>query len=253
MCAGGVLARLGDAQVILAHVVAQVFPDNAIHPTRYTWTAEQQTDAGFDRGQALAGTVAKVDREVVLARSSAAGLHWLAEQDHARTVVVGSSHRGALGRLTIGSVGERLLYGSPSAVAVATHGYAESGGTVATVGVAFDGSPEAAGALRAAAELAGQAGASIRLITVYDPSLELHGLRAASGGGAFPQKIRDDLHESAKSAAASLPDALRADVILRDGSAEEILIEQSQSLTCSSAGHAPTGRRGPFCWEGSLA
>lgn len=239
---GGVLARLGDAPVILSHVVAQVFPDNVIHPSRYTWTAEQQAEAGFDRGEKLVGAVSEVHREVVLARSPAAGLHWLAEQDDARFVVVGSSHRGAVGRLTIGSVGERLLYGSPSAVAVATHGYAQTGASVATVGVAFDGSPEAAGALRAAAEFAGKAAAAIRLIAVYDPRLELHGPRAASGGGAFPRKIRDDLHESAKSAAASLPDALRADVILSDGAAEEILIEQSRELdllVCGSRSYGP--------------
>ena len=41
----------------------------------------------------------------------------------ALAIVVGPSHRGPLGRILPGSVGERLLHGAPCPVAVAPRGY----------------------------------------------------------------------------------------------------------------------------------
>ena len=57
-------------------------------------------------------------RRVVGAGSAAEGLHRLAEDEPAALLAVGVTHRGALGRIVPGSVGERLLHGAPCPIAV---------------------------------------------------------------------------------------------------------------------------------------
>ena len=66
-----------------------------------------------------------VGKAIEPGRSVAAGLHARAERDGAAMLVVGTTHRGALGRLVPGSVGERLLHGSPCPVAVVPPAWSE--------------------------------------------------------------------------------------------------------------------------------
>src|ERR687885_718966 len=68
-------------------------------------------------------------------------LHELAERESAALLVLGSSHRSAVGRVLAGTTAERLLHGSPCPVAVAPRGFATSEAHgFATIGVAYDGS-----------------------------------------------------------------------------------------------------------------
>jgi nucleotide-binding universal stress UspA family protein len=92
----------------------------------------------------------------------------IAEDERADVVVIGSTHRGGLGRVLPGSVGERLLHGAPCAVLVAPRGFAEreSGYAIATVGVGYDGRTESSHAREVAAALASELGASLTTITV---------------------------------------------------------------------------------------
>ena len=65
----------------------------------------------------------EAELRTVTATSPARGLAELAEADGAEAVVVGSTHRGAIGRVMSGSTAERLLHGSGCPVAVAPRGY----------------------------------------------------------------------------------------------------------------------------------
>jgi nucleotide-binding universal stress UspA family protein len=107
---------------------------------------------------------------VVPAASAAGALHGLAERKDASLIVLGSTHRGALGRVMPGSVGERLLAAGPSAVAVAPRGFAsrvEPG--LRTLGVGWTAGRESDRALVLAAELAERVGAELRLLSVVEP------------------------------------------------------------------------------------
>ena len=86
---------------------------------------------------------------VPAASSPARGLTELAETEHADLIVVGSA-KGAAddGRIGLARTAGRLLAGAPCAVAVAPPGLRETG-PFHHVGVAVDGSPEAAAALQA--------------------------------------------------------------------------------------------------------
>ena len=95
----------------------------------------------------------------------------LAEAGDTDAIVVGSPHRGAVGRVVLGSVARNLLHGSPCPVAVAPRGYREhaAGGGLRTIAVAYDGRPESKIALANAKAVARAAGATLRLLTVLGP------------------------------------------------------------------------------------
>lgn len=91
----------------------------------------------------------------------------LAETEGADLVVVGSTHRGKLGRVFPGAVGERLLNGSPCAVAIAPRGFANRDHRpVGVIGVGYDGTGESRQALAAAQELRARLDCGLSLITV---------------------------------------------------------------------------------------
>ena len=128
------------------------------------------------------------DRDRVMIRaipsdSAARVLTEVAEAEQADLIVVGSSRRSELGRLLPGTTAERLLHDAPCPVAVAPRGY--SGGDIRRIGVAYDGSPEADAALRAAESLA------VELLRCPDRLLRR---RAASPSRAATERARRLLH-----------------------------------------------------------
>jgi nucleotide-binding universal stress UspA family protein len=101
--------------------------------------------------------------------SAPRALHEVAEDESADVIVLGSTHRGGLGRVLPGSVGERLLHGAPCAVLVAPSGFAGRGRLqIERIGVGYDGRTESSHARTAAAALAEQLGASLEPITVTE-------------------------------------------------------------------------------------
>jgi nucleotide-binding universal stress UspA family protein len=100
--------------------------------------------------------------------SPARGLHRLAADEGADLVVIGSAHHGTPGRLLLGDVARAVLHGSPCPVAVAPHGFV--GGPPKTIGIAFNGAPEAGAALAVASALAGACGARLVVRHVLEPN-----------------------------------------------------------------------------------
>src|ERR1017187_2650858 len=60
---------------------------------------------------------------VVLGRAVGRALHELAEHQHVDLLVVGSCHRGSIGRVLVGNDALATLNGAPCAVAIAPAGY----------------------------------------------------------------------------------------------------------------------------------
>ncbi len=91
----------------------------------------------------------------------------LAEGKDLDLAVVGSPHRGALGRALVGSVAEALLHGSRVPIVLAPRDYAKAGhDSLRTIAVAYDGSAESDAALRQAEALALASGAALEVLTV---------------------------------------------------------------------------------------
>ena len=102
--------------------------------------------------------------------SAARALHEAAEERDAGLLVVGSTGRGAVGRLLPGSTAERLMHGAPCPIGVVPHGW-QAGKGLATVGVAFVDTDEGHEALRGAFALARRAGATLRVLTAVKPGV----------------------------------------------------------------------------------
>jgi nucleotide-binding universal stress UspA family protein len=178
----------------------------------------------------------------------AQALQALAEEERADAIVLGSTHRGPLGRIYPGSIAERLLHGAPCAVAVAPRGFQSSStADVRVLCVAFDGSPESQAAVAVAAELAEAAEATLRVVAVQEPFTPGAAVVAPMGTydvGAVTQ--REAMEARLDQVVAELPGALRAKGLLLKGQAAEELLRETELgvdlLVMGSRGHGPLGR-----------
>jgi nucleotide-binding universal stress UspA family protein len=96
-------------------------------------------------------------------------LHVAAKWHDSDLIVVGSAHRGPIGRVLAGDVTIGTLHGARCPVVVAPRRYAEHAKDIRAVGVGYDGSPEARAAADLARDLAAAAGARLRVIRVLEP------------------------------------------------------------------------------------
>ncbi len=186
----------------------------------------QETEQGQDAlelGQILARANGA---EMVIATAPAEDgedLVQLARSHEADLVVLGSTHRGPIGRVIPGAMVDRLLGDAPCAVAIAPPGFgrpadAELGWRplsgdcedvgMRVIGVGFDGSGAAREALETAADLALHNGAALRVYSVA-PRLTIHPSpldNQARSVQSRAEELRDQLHD----AVAELPAEARA-------------------------------------------
>jgi nucleotide-binding universal stress UspA family protein len=93
-------------------------------------------------------------------------LHEEALREDADLIVVGSCHRGAVGRVLLGDVSRATLHGAHCPVAIAPRGYHEhERDPIHTIGVGFNNTAESTAAVALGARLAEAAGGELRLLT----------------------------------------------------------------------------------------
>jgi nucleotide-binding universal stress UspA family protein len=104
------------------------------------------------------------------ALSAARALNDLAEEEDFDLIVVGSTHRGAVGTVMPGSLGARLVRAAPCPVAIAPRGFAgRERFRRGVVGIAHRAHEEAELALEWARKLAVELDAKLRVITILNP------------------------------------------------------------------------------------
>jgi nucleotide-binding universal stress UspA family protein len=204
--------RLGDATGADV-VAATVFSPAPLVPGK---GASAAADAELDAAirNAAEHTMDELDepevvlRRVIPGRSPARGLHELAEQEEAALIAVGVTHHGAAGRLVMGSVGHRLLHGSPCPVVVVP---ADCSSPVRRIAVAFDGEDESRAALGVAADLAGTLDAKLILLRAVQPPVP-YGI---AGAGALQVEAEDAAKKRGRAmcdqAIAELPSGIEAE------------------------------------------
>ena len=173
-------------------------------------------------------------------------LNSLAESGDFDAVVVGSAHRGAVGRALIGSVGGNLLDGSPTDVAIAPRGYgAQRHEAPRTIGVAFDGSPESRAALERAATLAARLGARLRVLTVVVPAVASPVMHPGVYTGQAPPEPERVIAAGREAAEAAAP-AVAAESVRLDGDPAAELVRACEDgldlLVVGSRGYGPLTR-----------
>ncbi|HVW46557.1 MAG TPA: universal stress protein [Solirubrobacterales bacterium] len=109
-----------------------------------------------------------VETRSVHADSAAEVLADIAADERHDLIVVGSPHRGPLGRILLGSVARDLIHRSSVPVAIAPRGFGHTA-TPARIVVGFDGSPEAEAALEWADAFAAARHAELDVFTVATP------------------------------------------------------------------------------------
>jgi nucleotide-binding universal stress UspA family protein len=114
--------------------------------------------------------------------SPARALHRIAERERADVLVVGSAHRGAVGRVLGGDVALGSLHGSPCPVAVAPRGMADHNTPLSRIGVGFDGTPESRQALALAVALAKSARVQLELVCAATAPIPLFAEAAWADG-----------------------------------------------------------------------
>ncbi|HET8953455.1 MAG TPA: universal stress protein [Solirubrobacteraceae bacterium] len=168
----------------------------------------------------------------------------IAARERASLIVIGSSHRGAVGRVLAGTTAERLLHGAPCPVAVAPSGYAEAGrGAIATIAVGYDGSPESEAALTGAVVLARSLSARLRVTEVIDTMLVgPPALMTVPGDYLEPDDLEERTREHVAERVGKLPGDIAAEPHVLVGEAESRLAEQSRDIdlfVVGSRGYGP--------------
>ena len=174
-------------------------------------------------------------------------LDLIAEAEDADVIVVGSTHRGAIGRVLPGSVGDRLLSGAPCAVAIAPVGYANrEHPAISRVGVAYDGEAESLAALHAAAALARRLDAELSVIAVV-PTLtdEMLSGRIGHTKAGYIAMLHERFKTLIADALAEVPSEMQARSVLLEGDPAEQIAAQGVELdllVIGSRGYGPIRR-----------
>jgi len=206
------------------------------------YSDETETMLALARAE-LEGRVPVQSKAVGL--SPARALTEVAEQEHADLVVIGSSHQGPLGRVVPGTTADRLLTGAPCAVAVAPRGYERD--EVRHVGVAYDGSPEAEAALRAAEALAVDVDAELSCYCVVEPAPVTDSVIAAGTGSEWPSvTAKEHARQLLYYVADHAPRGLKPETLMLHGHAAEQICRRTAGhvdlLFTGSRGYGPLHR-----------
>ncbi len=187
-----------------------------------------------------------VEIRTIASPSAAGALQAEAESARAQIIVVGSSHRGAMGRMLLGTVTQEVLDAAPCAVAVAPAGLASRKLRFAKVGVGFDDCPAAHDALAVARALARRADAELRLI--WAAHLTTRALPLAATSYANPdyfEEVRAGVEDRLALVAAPIREEISVRTEIVRGGTADALVEQSEHidlLVLGSRGYGPLKR-----------
>ena len=158
------LADLFDAELVVGCAYVRQLPFGRSPDSEYQRYLQEVAEQAATEVRELLARRSGSTVRVVASDSPAHALHDLAEEVEAQIIVIGSSQRAQTGTILPGGTGRQLLRGTPCAVAVAQHGYRlEERQPFATIGAAYDGSPESADAVLTAGKIARAAGAPLEI------------------------------------------------------------------------------------------
>jgi nucleotide-binding universal stress UspA family protein len=203
--------------------------------------AAEEAEPLFEEARKRLGGLDHVECRAYGGGSAARVMTDAAEAEAIDLIVVGSPHRGAIGRALIGSVAENLLHGAPCAVVVAPRGYAaERHDPFLRIGIAYDGAPESKAALGRAEALATGTNAALEILTVVAPPLAMPGMAGyVPVDSPEPDKVLNEAIHSVDSGLAASGRRL-------DGPPARTLAEACEDhadlLVAGSRGYGPLAR-----------
>jgi nucleotide-binding universal stress UspA family protein len=169
----------------------------------------------------------------------AVGLAQVALEREATFVVLGSSHRGTLGRIVPGGVASQLLTRAPCAIAVAPVAYRQNAaGPESPVGLAYDATAESDVALAAAATAASRLGVALH---VY---FAMHSISHDPGWDDYRSHMYDFAQGILDRAVDQVPAGLEVMTHVLEGDVAEVIAETAHDddiglLFAGSRGYGP--------------
>lgn len=241
------LARTTEATLLVTHVFKRDVP-LASGWEKYEEAMRLNAEKLFSGAASMLEDV-EVETRAIGSSSAAWGLQDLAEAEGADLIVLGSSHRGRVGRVLMGTVSDRLFHGAPCAVAVAPRDFRDrTDGALRVIGVAFDGSPESKAALAAAVRLGEKASTTLRIFAVAESDIFLGytGTPLADYRTELFRAQKEHLQREIAKALEGLPRELRAAGEVLSGDAAETLASKAEEgiglLVLGSRGYGPVRR-----------
>jgi nucleotide-binding universal stress UspA family protein len=241
------LARAVGSRLILVAVYPVAGRSAVMSPDAYAAAQAEQAEAALEWvARPLAGVAAS--SRAVPCTSVTRGLLEVAKKEGALAIVVGPTHRGTLGQVVPGSVGERLLHSAPCPVAVAPRGYWSDPalGRIRRIGLGFVATPEADEALCAAVGIALRTSAAIRAVSVVEPpSSNAAALTFSLHYDELERTAREDLSQSLQRTIGDVTSPVDITGEVVDGYADDELARLSESvdlLVCGSRGRGHLGR-----------
>ncbi|MGA2453116.1 MAG: universal stress protein [Solirubrobacteraceae bacterium] len=200
--------------------------------------AEELEDSHKLLEQARAEADVSAELLSIVSTSPGRGLHEQAEELGADLLVVGSCGHSTFGRAMLGDDTRDALNGTPCAVAIAARGYSAHPTAIASVGVAYNDSPESAAALASARELAAASGAKVK-------ALEVVSIPAVAYGGLMAPAIGDSINtmvDEANARLAQLPGVEGRAVYGLTGEELAAFGDELDILVVGSRGYGPLRR-----------
>lgn len=239
---GAQLARAAGAEIILANAYPfDTMPSRATTPQLDAHLRDRAMETLLRHFATLRGV--RADLRALPGGSPARGLQALAEREGAALIVIGSSHRGGVGRVLAGTTAERLLHGAPCPVAVAPRGHAERGDGMGSIVVGYDGGEEATAALTAGLAAGRALHAVVRIVRVVDPSHA--NILSAMDPLSFavpPAELHRELQAEFEAEVTARPDAVDAEVEFVIGDVVHELAASSRTaglMIVGSRGYGP--------------
>lgn len=203
-------------------------------------------ERGFRRHRAVHAPAPEPGERIAehSASSAARGLAELAQAEQADLIVLGA-HGGFDRRTSPGPTALRLLHGGPCAIAVAPLGAREAE-PVRHVGVAYDGSPQAAAALASAYALAERTGAAMSIFSTW--------VSSGPGIGSFDPDVvsgvlqlrRSEIQDRLDAAAETAPAGVNPRTVMLHGDAAVEIARACDGvvdvLFAGSRGYGPVHR-----------
>jgi nucleotide-binding universal stress UspA family protein len=224
---GSALAVLTGAPLVLGAVYGHR------GTAEYLWPPKETAEGWLREAQEQLSNLIPWSTRLVYSSSPARGLTMLAKREDARMLVIGSSHRGHLGRVLLGSTGRHVVHGAPCIVAVAPRDWRTQPPDVpVTFGVGVVDSPESRDALALAGALAGAAHAPLKLVTVVRTAPPADPMFAATGA-SYEQWHRDELRDAERIARAAVQEVrpeVDPEIIVAEGDPVERLADASHGF-----------------------
>ncbi len=193
----------------------------------YAEALRKRAEETLAEGNKLVGDGLTTETIALAATSPSQGLSFMAEEGHFDLLILGSTHHGPIGRIILGSTGERLLHAAPCAVAVAPRDFSATE-PLRQVGVGYDGTPESENALEAAYELALNKGARVTSFTVETIPLTTNMPGAEFSYAAYGELTHNLAKEAADKAKQKAPTGVVVNSWLLAGDPESAILEKAE-------------------------